>query len=199
MPKLRPRCVLNISNSSNEPGSSNMSMRSRAVRRPCAWCLSIRSCPPPRRASACFFRSCSSFFCVFMLASRVVKKPVSHENPHCAPPAIGGSTTHSQRPNHRRATRPFYTSIPHVSCLYELSDRSSLVGWHHIDTLMPAFPDAHAVTGPGQLTRSDCARILIRPAFHFNARAGTKSSAPCLPFHPYPTALTKHTHGPPFS
>src|SRR5271163_2848399 len=52
MPNSTERCSTNMSNSSNEPLSSNSSMRSRAVSLPRACCASMRFSPPPSLAPA---------------------------------------------------------------------------------------------------------------------------------------------------
>src|SRR5690242_17604023 len=52
MPNSVERCSTNMSNSSNEPLSSNSSMRSRAVNLPRACCASMRFTPPPSLAPA---------------------------------------------------------------------------------------------------------------------------------------------------
>ena len=52
MPNSVERCSTNMSNSSNEPLSSNSSMRSRAVSLPRACCASMRFSPPPSLAPA---------------------------------------------------------------------------------------------------------------------------------------------------
>src|ERR1700686_3413875 len=52
MPNSTERCSTNMSNSSNEPLSSNSSMRSRAVSLPRACCASMRFSPPPSFAPA---------------------------------------------------------------------------------------------------------------------------------------------------
>ena len=51
-PNSVARCVTNASSSTNDPGSSRRSSRSRAVSLPQACWRSIRTGPPPRRASA---------------------------------------------------------------------------------------------------------------------------------------------------
>ena len=56
-----------MSHSSNEPGSSSSSMRSRAVSLPLACCASMRSAPPPSRAALRRFSSSSSIFCIHEL------------------------------------------------------------------------------------------------------------------------------------
>src|ERR1700756_5336600 len=52
MPNSVERCSTNMSNSSNDPLSSNSSMRSRAVSLPRACCASMRFFPPPSFAPA---------------------------------------------------------------------------------------------------------------------------------------------------
>ena len=52
-----PRAVTNASSSTNEPGSSSRSSRSRAVSLPRACCWSIRAWPPPSRDRARIVRS----------------------------------------------------------------------------------------------------------------------------------------------
>src|ERR1700733_3257582 len=52
IPNSTERCSTNMSNSSNEPLSSNSSMRSRAVSLPRACCASMRFSPPPSLAPA---------------------------------------------------------------------------------------------------------------------------------------------------
>src|SRR5687767_10787312 len=59
MPKSTQLCSTYMSTSSNEPGSSSTSSRSRAVSRPLACCAAMRFSPPPRRAAARLDSSCS--------------------------------------------------------------------------------------------------------------------------------------------
>ncbi len=49
-PKLLQRCVTNSSISTNEPGSSNCAILSRAVPLPFSFCFDTASVPPPARA-----------------------------------------------------------------------------------------------------------------------------------------------------
>src|SRR4051794_25864606 len=51
MPKSVPRWVTNLPISTNDPGSHSSSTRSRAVSLPALCCRSMRSGPPPARAS----------------------------------------------------------------------------------------------------------------------------------------------------
>src|ERR1043165_9228403 len=64
MPKSIERCSTNMSYSSNEPGSSSASMRSRAVSLPLACCASTRRWPPPWRAAARRRSSSSNMCCI---------------------------------------------------------------------------------------------------------------------------------------
>src|SRR5471030_1674606 len=64
MPKSIERCSTNMSYSSNEPGSTSASMRSRAVSLPLACWASIRRWPPPNRAAARRFSSSFNMFCI---------------------------------------------------------------------------------------------------------------------------------------
>ena len=65
-PKSVARCVTNRSSSTNVPGSSSTSRRSRAVILPFSCCALTRSAPPPSSASARRFWSSSSFSRIVM-------------------------------------------------------------------------------------------------------------------------------------
>ncbi len=52
IPKSVLRWTTSASSSSNEPGSSSASIRSRAVSLPASCCFSMRSGPPPSRAAS---------------------------------------------------------------------------------------------------------------------------------------------------
>src|SRR5438105_3531498 len=69
-PKSLARWVTNRSSSTNEPGSSSASSRSRAVSLPFSCCVLTRSAPPPSSDSARFCCSRSSF-------SRMLMEPKS--------------------------------------------------------------------------------------------------------------------------
>src|SRR5260370_22902530 len=75
MPQSIERCSTNMSYSSNEPGSSNASMRSRAVSLPLACCASMRRWPPPSRAAARRRSSSFSMSCIPNSDSRVRFRP----------------------------------------------------------------------------------------------------------------------------
>src|SRR5512133_2704371 len=66
MPKSVQRCSTNMSHSSNVPSSSSSSSRSRAVSLPLACCEAMRFSPPPRRAAARLFSSCSRMSCMWV-------------------------------------------------------------------------------------------------------------------------------------
>src|SRR5688572_21559782 len=69
MPKSTERCSTNMSHSSKVLSSSSSSMRSRAVSLPLACCASMRFFPPPRRAWARRFSSCSISSCMVCFRS----------------------------------------------------------------------------------------------------------------------------------
>ena len=98
MPKSVQRCSTNMSHSSNVPSSSSSSMRSRAVSLPLACCASMRFSPPPRRAPARFFSSCSMMSCMCGLLGILEFR------------SSGSSRSSSRRAATDAATRPASTS-----------------------------------------------------------------------------------------
>src|SRR5919106_4923212 len=72
MPNSVQRCSTNMSISSNEPGSSRSSRRSRADNLPRLCCAAIRRAPPPARAACRLASSCSRISCTGAPCRRTV-------------------------------------------------------------------------------------------------------------------------------
>src|SRR5215210_1271547 len=86
MPKSWLRCSTNMSHSSKESGSSNTSMRSRAVSLPFSCCAWTRRSPPPARAAARFSSSRRRMSCMVAdFPKRHFRASGNPEPPHRRP------------------------------------------------------------------------------------------------------------------